>query len=80
MNQSSEDKILDSFLEEMLTNQRPPDLNERIQQRLREELGPERFRQLRSAPLGSKTVRTNSASSPMVRTERSAWPSITVVC
>ncbi|MGN6547888.1 MAG: hypothetical protein ACTHK7_22830, partial [Aureliella sp.] len=31
------DQIFDSLVEEMLTNQHPPDLTEQIQQRLREE-------------------------------------------
>ncbi len=48
MNEGHEDRILDSFLEEMLTNQRPPDLTELIQKRLREELGPERYAQVRT--------------------------------
>lgn len=39
MTNSSSDKIFDSFLEEMLTNQHPPDLTEQIRQRAREEFG-----------------------------------------
>lgn len=61
MNDSGEDRILDSFLEEMLTNQRPPDLTEQIQQRLRAELGPARYEQLRSSRIVTQS-RKHSAS------------------
>ncbi len=56
MNDGNQDRIIDSFLEEMLTNQHPPNLTEQIQARLREELGPEGFQQLRSARLGARAA------------------------
>ena len=60
MNDGHDDQILDSFLDEMLTNQHPPDLTEQIQARLRAELGPERFQQLRTRRMVKPSLRTPS--------------------
>ncbi|MCC6510981.1 MAG: hypothetical protein IT423_17905, partial [Pirellulaceae bacterium] len=48
MKDGLDDRVFDSLMEEMLTNQHPPDLTDVIQQRLREELGPELWQQLRN--------------------------------
>lgn len=72
MNDGGEDRILDSFLEEMLTNQHPPDLTELIQQRLRDELGAEGH-QLRSSRRNGKTTPVKS----LTRTV-SPWASLSV--
>ncbi len=85
MNDSGEDRILDSFLEEMLTNQRPPDLTEQIQQRLRAELGPAAFEQLRTARLGRRAPASTPSTAtkfPAAVKSRSAslspWTSLSV--
>ena len=76
MNDGNQERIIDSFLEEMLTNQHPPDLTEQIQARLRAELGPERFQQLSSAKLGSKSI--NGRGSRTTRSSVSSWTSVSV--
>lgn len=76
MNDGNQERIVDSFLEEMLTNQHPPDLTEQIQARLRAELGPERFQQLRTTKLGIQSAQSNAlrASSSSV----SPWTRVSV--
>lgn len=69
------DNIFDSFLEEMLTNQHPPDLSEQIAQRWREELGPVRWQSMQ-ARLQADSPRKQSPLSR--RSHVSSWTSALV--